>query len=399
MLTFLRIRNLAIVKDLSLSWGAGLNLLTGETGAGKSILVEALGLALGDRASAELLRAGESKGEVEAVFELDGTGGQARALLASVGIEPEGNEVIVRRELADGSRSRQFLCDTPVALSTLRRFGDLLVEIQGQHQHHALLAADAQRDALDRFAGLDAARERLGALADEANDALSEFGRLEETLRDPRAQLEYLRFQLRELEALGPIEGEEEALRAERGLLQQASRRRELAEDAWRLLYEEEGLRGRAGRPRARGAAGPGGDRPLRRGQRALGGAGAPADRRGRRRDPRLPRAGRAGSRAPRGGRRAAGRLRAARAQARLRRRGARGAARRAARPRRRRSSPGARASRRPAAGARSCAGSTWLPPASSPRSGRPPRAGSARPSVASSARSRWDRATWRSRS
>src|ERR1700741_4395291 len=94
MLTFLRIRNLAIVKDLALEWGEGLNLLTGETGAGKSILVEALGLALGDRASGDLLRAGESRAEIEAVFDVADDAASVREGLAEIGLAPEGGQLI-----------------------------------------------------------------------------------------------------------------------------------------------------------------------------------------------------------------------------------------------------------------------------------------------------------------
>src|SRR5881409_1742870 len=130
MLSFLRIRNLAIVKDLSLQWGEGLNLLTGETGAGKSILIGALGLVLGDRASPEMVRGGEEKAEISAVFRPGGIRDCIRDLLESVGVEPEGEEIVVRREIGEASRSRQFLCDTTVSLSTLRRFGDLMVEVQ-----------------------------------------------------------------------------------------------------------------------------------------------------------------------------------------------------------------------------------------------------------------------------
>ena len=241
MLSFLRIRNLAIVKDLSLEWGPGLNLLTGETGAGKSIVVEALGLVLGDRASAELLRGGEERAEIEAIFRLtEEESREARGLLAEAGIEPEGEEIIVRREIGEASRSRQYICDTPVSLTMLRKLGDLLVEIQGQHEHHALLNADAQREALDRFADLTAERERTRDLARAANEAASTLGALEERVRDRSTQLDYLRFQVQELADLGPSPADEESLRAERLRLQHASRRRELAESVYRALYEEE---------------------------------------------------------------------------------------------------------------------------------------------------------------
>lgn len=240
MLSFLRIRHLAIVKDLSLEWGAGLNLLTGETGAGKSILVEALGLVLGDRASSDMVRAGEERADIEAVFHLGREASSAREVLASCGLEPEGDEVIVRREIADGGRSRQFVCDSPVSLSVLRRLGDLMVEIQGQHQHHALLEKGAQRDALDRYAGLAGERALVGRLAREANAASGRLRDMEARLADRGARLDYLRYQVEELEALAPSSEEESERRAERARLMQATRRRELAERVYRTVYEED---------------------------------------------------------------------------------------------------------------------------------------------------------------
>jgi DNA repair protein RecN (Recombination protein N) len=242
MLSFLRIKNLAIVKDLDLEWGEGLNLLTGETGAGKSILVDALGLALGDRADTGLVRAGETRAEIEAVFDLTEDAASVRAGLEEAGLAPEGDQVIVRREIGEGgARSRQFLCDAPVSLATLRRFGDLMVEIQGQHQHHALLSAETQRDALDRFAGAEAERRAVAEAAAAAAEASSQVEALEARLsRGAESQLDWLAFQIGEIEALGPSEADEAALRIERARLAQASRRRELADSVYRALYEEE---------------------------------------------------------------------------------------------------------------------------------------------------------------
>lgn len=240
MLSFLRIRHLAIVKDLTLEWGPGLNLLTGETGAGKSILVDALGLVLGDRASVDMVRAGEDKAEIEAVFHLERGASSARAVLESCGLVPDGEEIIVRREIADGSRSRQFLCDSPVSLSVLRRLGDLMVEIQGQHQHHALLDKAVQRDALDRYAGLTSERTKVGTLARDSNAAGARLRELEAHLTERSARLDYLRFQVQELEELGPSEDEEASLRAERTLLAKATQRRELAERVYAAVYEDE---------------------------------------------------------------------------------------------------------------------------------------------------------------
>ena len=245
MLSYLRIRNLAIVKDVSLDFGPGLNLLTGETGAGKSILVDALGLALGDRAASDMVRAGETRAEIEAVFEIEGPAQDVRELLEAVGVGGEDAAVgeggiVVRREIGEGSRSRQFLCDTPVALSTLRRFADVMVEIQGQHQHHALLAADSQREALDRYADLEAEARAVARLAQEANGARDAVTALAARVAERSSQLDYLRYQVQEIEALAPQPDEDARLRAERTLAAHAETRRTLTAGIYKTLYEDE---------------------------------------------------------------------------------------------------------------------------------------------------------------
>ena len=250
MLTFLRVRNFAIVRDLTLRLGPGLNVLTGETGAGKSILVDALGIALGDRASAELVRAGEESARVEAVFRLEGdpAGDAVRAFFDEIGLPAAEDEVLVRREVelgggagtGTGARSRQFINDAPVALGTLRRFGDLVVEIQGQHEHHALLNEEAQREALDRFAGAAGDREELAGLARAANAASREVLEIEDRVRDRESKLDYLRFQAAELDALRPSAADETDLRALKARLLSAGRRMEIANRVYQALYESD---------------------------------------------------------------------------------------------------------------------------------------------------------------
>src|SRR2546426_7548587 len=154
MLRCLHITNLAIVRDLTLDLGAGLNLLTGETGAGKSILVDALALVLGGRSGPEMIRAGAERASVEA--ELDVSSNRAaRAFLEERGYPVEAGTIVARRDILAQGKGRAFLGGSLAALSDLRALGAILVDLHGQHQQQTLLHALNHRDLLDRHAGLD----------------------------------------------------------------------------------------------------------------------------------------------------------------------------------------------------------------------------------------------------
>ena len=146
MIRFLSVSNLAVIDRLDLEFAPGFNVLTGETGAGKSILVGAVGLLVGGRASAELVRTGEEMAAVQAVFE-----------------RPDGSEVIVRREVSSQGRSRAFVDGTLVTSSALRDIAGALVDLHGQHEHQVLLDPAAHLDLLDVFAGLTAERDIVAA--------------------------------------------------------------------------------------------------------------------------------------------------------------------------------------------------------------------------------------------
>jgi DNA repair protein RecN (Recombination protein N) len=148
MLKELRIKNLAIISDLSVSFRDGLNVLTGETGAGKSIIVDALGLALGDRAQSDMLRSGEKEASVQAYFELSDS-----LPLPDIGIDIA-EEIVLRRTLSSSGKSRAFINDTMVTLQTLSEIGKSLVDIHSQHEHQSLLKADKQRTMIDSHGSL-----------------------------------------------------------------------------------------------------------------------------------------------------------------------------------------------------------------------------------------------------
>src|ERR671910_1409256 len=150
MITELRVRDLATIADVTLQLGPGLNVLTGETGAGKSMLVDALALLLGERATGGSVRPGASKAVVEGAFESIDTGTRRR--VEELGLDVEDGRVVVRREVSTEGRSRAWVNGSPTTASVLTQLGGLLVDLHGQHETQSLLHADAQRDILDAFA-------------------------------------------------------------------------------------------------------------------------------------------------------------------------------------------------------------------------------------------------------
>lgn len=231
MLRSLRVRNYAIIESTEVEFSPGLTALTGETGAGKSILVGALSLALGERALPEAVRSGESTALVECLFELSsqhpalGTLRELGVPLAPKVRGQAGNEVLVKREVSTSGRSRAFLNDSSVTLTTLKSLGDTLVDLVGQHEHQSLLHEERHLDYLDGFAGLlGPEREDFGLRlrdhlkTDEELSALKEA----EVLSGERREL--YAFQVRELEEARLVPGEEEALVNEGRVLENTER-------------------------------------------------------------------------------------------------------------------------------------------------------------------------------
>jgi DNA repair protein RecN (Recombination protein N) len=223
MLIELRVRDLATIADVTLQLGAGLNVLTGETGAGKSMLVDALSLLLGERAASGSVRPGAGKSIVEGAFE---------------GIDVEDGRVVVRREVSAEGRSRAWVNGSPTTASVLGQLGALLVDLHGQHETQSLLHADAQRDILDAFAHAEAERGAVAA----THAALAALRAEEESLvsrRDEvRRRADYLRHVVTEIEQAGVKPGEDEALQIEARRLSQAGA---LGEQAQRIVDALEG--------------------------------------------------------------------------------------------------------------------------------------------------------------
>ena len=240
MLRSLDIRDVLIINRLSLELGPGLNVLTGETGAGKSILLDALGFVLGWRGRAELVRQGAAQGEVTAVFDLP-PGHRARAVLDAAGIEPE-DELFLRRINAADGRKTAFVNDRRVSGEVLRDLSDLLVELHGQHDDRGLLNPRGHRALLDAFAGLDLGGLRAAWASQRlARQALAEA---EGTLARAAAEEDFLRHAVAELDKLNPEPGEDAALDARRRLMQGAGRIREDVAKALAAVSED-GAEGR----------------------------------------------------------------------------------------------------------------------------------------------------------
>ncbi len=240
MLRSLEIRDILIIDRLVLELGAGLNVLTGETGAGKSILLDALGMVLGWKGRADLVRLGADRGEVTAVFDLPGQH-PARALLEDAGIEAE-DELILRRLAHADGRRQAFANDRRVSAEVLRGLSETLVELHGQHDDRGLLNPRGHRALLDAFAGLDTAPLRtLWAAQRQARDALYEA---EAQIARARSDEDFLRHAVAELDKLAPLPGEEATLDAKRRLMQGAARIREDVSRALAALSED-GAEGR----------------------------------------------------------------------------------------------------------------------------------------------------------
>lgn len=238
MLLAVSVRNFAIIDAVSLELGPGLTVLTGETGAGKSILVDALGLVLGDRADASAVRHGADRAEISASFDLAGLPGVA-AWLAEQALDADG-ECVLRRVIGAEGRSRAWINGTATTLQALRELGERLVDIHGQHEHQSLTRPAAQRELLDARLPDPTLAGAVGAAWRNWRMALDERARLEGAGRDREQRLDLLRYQLRELDGFAPVAGEAAELEAEFARLANAGRLAEGAGGALELVYEGE---------------------------------------------------------------------------------------------------------------------------------------------------------------
>ena len=225
MLASLSIRDVVLIERLDLRFGPGLTVLTGETGAGKSILLDSLGLALGQRAESGMVRTGQAQASVTAVF-APAPDHPAFAMLAEQGMEGE-EEIVVRRVVNTDGRSRAFVNGEPVGVGLLRRLGTLLVEVQGQHDQVGLADPGSHGGLLDAFGGLEPRRRKAGDAFRAWRSASRALREAQEAIAAAQRDEEWLRHAVGELSDLAPEEGEEEALASERQHMQQGERRAE----------------------------------------------------------------------------------------------------------------------------------------------------------------------------
>lgn len=237
MLTELRIKNYALIDDLEIGYSNGLNVLTGETGAGKSIVIGALSLLLGERAESDMIRTGANSCEIEGIFSIKPN---SIANFSDLPIDKT-ETIIIRRKIESTGRSSCYINDRSVTTNTLKRLGDFLVDLHGQHEHQSLLRIEFHRQILDDFAQLDSKREALGEIYLTYFTQKAELNTLTEQIRQRKERRELDQFQYQELSAAQLKVGENETLLKEKTLLESAEKRFRLAQELNQIISENEG--------------------------------------------------------------------------------------------------------------------------------------------------------------
>ncbi len=236
MLVELVVENYAVIEKVRVRFHRGLNLLSGETGSGKSIVVDAFGLLMGARASAEMVRSGAERARVSGIFEIAATPALTR-LLEDAGIEVEDNELLVEREILAGGKSRAFIGNRPATAALLRELAPHLGDIHGQHDQQQLFSPAVQREMLDAFA--DAPSREVAELFGQWKAASAELEELDRSSQEKLRLADLLSFQVKEIEAVGPKAGEDEELENERRILRNVVKIEETANAAYAALYDD----------------------------------------------------------------------------------------------------------------------------------------------------------------
>ncbi len=238
MLKSLQVKDYALIEQVNVEFGSGLNIITGETGAGKSILIDAMSLLLGERASSEVVRKGAFKSIIEGIFNVE-TNKKVKRIL-------DGNEIdffpelIMRREISVKGTNRCFVNDTPVPLTLVKEIGNLLVDLHGQHEHQSLLRTDTHIDFLDDFGTPEELLRNYENYYQNLSTLKKELNSLKEKESILRERKDLYSFQINEIDSVSPIVGEEEKLNEELNILENSERLMELTTSAYEALYESE---------------------------------------------------------------------------------------------------------------------------------------------------------------
>ena len=238
MLVELAVENYAVIEKARVRFHPGLNLLTGETGSGKSIVVDALGLLLGGRASPEMVRTGAARARVSGIFEVAESPALAK-LLEDAGIEMEDRELLIEREIQTGGKSRAFVCNRHATAALLKDLAVHLADIHGQHDQQQLFSPAVQCDMLDAFAGADDLTTQVSDAFKAWKRAAAERDDLDRNAQEKLRLADLWTFQRKEIEAVSPKPGEDAELENERRVLRNVARLQELAGGAYAALYED----------------------------------------------------------------------------------------------------------------------------------------------------------------
>lgn len=238
MLKTLLIKDYALIENIQVEFGKGLNIITGETGAGKSILIDAMGLLLGERASIEVIRKGADKSIVEGVFDIEGNK-KVHNLLSDNDIDFD-TELIVRREVSLKGTNRCFLNDTPVTLNLIKEIGDLLVDLHGQHEHQSLLKVETHLELLDEVANHNNVLENYKKKYSELSKLLTERNELQNKEKEIKEKRDLYEFQIKEIDAINPEPDEDIKLESELKILENSEKFLTIANQIFLSIYEAE---------------------------------------------------------------------------------------------------------------------------------------------------------------
>ncbi len=236
MLKHLSIKNYALIESIEVEFERGLNIITGETGAGKSIIIDALSLVLGERASMDEVRKGADKAVVEGIFGV-ANNRRVQSFLAANDVECPG-DLILRREVSAKGQSRCFVNDSPAPLNILKSIGDLLVDMHGQHEHQSLLRVETHIDLLDDFGGLDGLGQEFRRSYDNLSALFFQVDELTKMELQLREKKDLYEFQIKEIDAVNPQPDEEQQLESELTILNSAERLHATTAELYRVLYE-----------------------------------------------------------------------------------------------------------------------------------------------------------------